>query len=373
MRDPNTSRTYLKTDRACQELRRGGLVLLRLSNGAACLLQAAELASNGARDEMQRLAGSGAVLILTETRMESLGRQLESEFCGASLPAHNLDHDRIGQLAVDQPAAGLLDGVTSLVGERRGSLADYATRLLRIAKLLPAALVTRLPTRDAAFQERLQEDDNLIVINDRDIDGYIDAAAQSLTIAARARVPLRVAPEAEVVMFRAELGGDEHFAVIVGQVDPAAAPLVRLHSQCITGDVLGSLKCDCGDQLQGALALMAEAGSGILVYLAQEGRDIGLLNKMRAYALQDNGLDTIDANHALGFEMDERHFMPACRMLEELGVSQLKLITNNPDKIAQVEAGGFTVVERVPMAPPSNEHNHRYIETKRDRAGHLTD
>ena len=373
MRDPNTSRTYLKTDRASQELRRGGLVLLRLSNGAACLLQAAELASNGARDEMQRLAGSGAVLILTETRMESLGRQLESEFCGASLPAHNLDHDRIGQLAVDQPAAGLLDGVTSLVGERRGSLADYATRLLRIAKLLPAALVTRLPTRDAAFQERLHEDNNLIVINDRDIDGYMDAAAQSLTIAARARVPLRVAPEAEVVMFRAELGGDEHFAVIVGQVDPASAPLVRLHSQCITGDVLGSLKCDCGDQLQGALALMAQAGGGILVYLAQEGRDIGLLNKMRAYALQDNGLDTIDANHALGFEMDERHFMPACRILEELGVSQLRLITNNPDKIAQVEAGGFTVVERVPMTPPSNEHNHRYIETKRDRAGHMTD
>jgi GTP cyclohydrolase II len=213
----------------------------------------------------------------------------------------------------------------------------------------------------------------LIVINDRDIDGYMDAAAQSLSIAARARVPLRVAPDAEVVMFRAELGGDEHFAVIVGKLDPAGEPLVRLHSQCITGDVLGSLKCDCGDQLQGALALMAEAGGGILVYLAQEGRDIGLLNKMRAYALQDNGLDTVDANHALGFEMDERHFMPACRILEKLGVSRLRLITNNPEKIAQVEAGGFTVVERVPMAPPSNEHNRRYIETKQTRAGHLKD
>ncbi|MEC8641676.1 MAG: GTP cyclohydrolase II [Pseudomonadota bacterium] len=373
MRDLNTSRTYLKTDRASRELRRGGLVLLRLSNGAACLLQAAELASDATRDEMQRLAGSGAVLILTETRMDSLGRQLEAEFCGASLPAHNLGHDRIGQLAVEQPADGMLDGVSSLVGERRGSLADYATRLLRIAKLLPAALVTRLPTRDAGFQQRLHEDNNLIVINDRDIDGYMDAAAQSLSITARARVPLRVAPEAEVVMFRAKLGGDEHFAVIVGQVDAKSAPLVRLHSQCITGDVLGSLKCDCGDQLQGALALMAEAGGGILVYLAQEGRDIGLLNKMRAYALQDNGFDTIDANHALGFEMDERHFMPACRILEELGVSRLKLITNNPDKIAQMEAGGFTVVERVPMTPPSNEHNNRYIETKRDRAGHMTD
>jgi GTP cyclohydrolase II len=320
------------------------------------------------------LPDQGAVLILTEARNGKSWPPLEPEFCGASLPAHNLDRDRIEQLAIDQPTAGLLDAVTVACWRAAWFACRLRHQLLRIAKLLPAALVTRLPTRDSAFQQRLHEDNNLIVINDRDIDGYIDAAAQSLTIAARARVPLRVAPEAEVVMFRAELGGDEHFAVIVGQVDPAAAPLVRLHSQCITGDVLGSLKCDCGDQLQGALALMAEAGSGILVYLAQEGRDIGLLNKMRAYALQDNGLDTIDANHALGFEMDERHFMPACRMLEELGVSQLKLITNNPDKIAQVEAGGFTVVERVPMAPPSNEHNHRIISRPSATApAHLTD
>ena len=118
---------------------------------------------------------------------------------------------------------------------------------------------------------------------------------------------------------------------------------------------------------------MSEAGGGILVYLAQEGRDIGLLNKMRAYALQDSGFDTIDANHALGFEMDERYFLPACQILEKLGVTRLKLITNNPDKIAQLEENGFTVARRVPMAPPSNKHNHAYIETKKTRAGHLTD
>jgi len=373
MRDSNASRTYLKTDRACQELRRGGIVMLRLANGAACLIQAAELADVGTRNEIQRLAGSGAVLVLTHTRMESLGRQLEAEFCGASLPARGLDRDQIGQLAIDQPMPGLLDAVASVVGERRGSLADYTTRLLRIAKLLPAALIARLPSRDQAVQRRLCGDNNLIVIDDRDIDSYMEAAAESLSIVARARVPLRVAPEAEVVMFRAELGGDEHFAVIVGTVDTGSAPLVRLHSQCVTGDVLGSLKCDCGEQLQGALRLMAEAGGGILVYLAQEGRDIGLLNKMRAYALQDSGFDTVDANHALGFEMDERYFLPACRILDKLGVTRLKLITNNPDKIAQLEENGFTVAERVPMAPPSNEHNHAYIETKKTRAGHLTD
>ena len=119
--------------------------------------------------------------------------------------------------------------------------------------------------------------------------------------------------------------------------------------------------------------MMSEAGGGILLYLAQEGRNIGLLNKMRAYALQDNGLDTVDANHALGFEMDERYFMPACRMLEELGVRRLRLVTNNPDKIAQLEANGFTVSERVPLTTPSNIHNEHYIETKRSRAGHMTE
>ena len=232
--------------------------MLRLANGAACLIQAAELADVGTRDEIQRLAGSGAVLVLTHTRMESLGRKLEAEFCGASLPASGLDRDQIGRLAVDQPAPGQLDAVPSLVGERRGSLADYTTRLLRIAKLLPAALIARLPSRDQAVQRRLCSDNNLIVIDDRDIAGYMEAAARSLSIVARARVPLRVAPEAEVVMFRAELGGDEHFAVIVGDGRPGQrTPLVRLHSQCVTGDVLGSLKCDCGEQLQGALRLMA--------------------------------------------------------------------------------------------------------------------
>jgi GTP cyclohydrolase II len=373
MSQTDTNRTYLKADRVCQELRRGGMVMLRIGSGAACLLCAAELAGAGGRAELQRLAGSGVLLVLTHTRMESLGRALPSEFCSASLPAHNLDHDQIASLAADQPSDALLDGSISLMGERRGSLADYATRLLRIARLLPAVLLARVSSRDPEQMRRLCEDNNIMLIEARDIDGHMEAEAQSLRIAARASVPLRLAENAEVVMFRAELGGDEHFAVIVGDIDPQEPPLVRLHSQCITGDILGSLKCDCGDQLQGALAMMSAAGGGILLYLAQEGRNIGLLNKMRAYALQDSGLDTVDANHALGFEMDERYFLPACRMLEELGVHRLRLITNNPDKIAQLEASGFSVSERVPLNPPSNRHNEHYIETKRTRAGHMSE
>ena len=373
MQDLRANRTHLKTERSCQELRRGGVVLLRLANGAACFLRAAELMGNDCRSELQHLAGSGALLVLTSTRMESLGRTLSDTFCGASLSAHNLAEDRLAALAVGQPSAGLLDQQLTIVAERKGSLADYATRLLRISKLVPAALMARLPTRDPAIHKKLCDEHGIMMIEVRDIDQYIAAAAQSLKITARANVPLRSAPDAEVVMFRAELGGDEHFAVIVGDPTAHDTPLVRLHSQCITGDILGSLKCDCGEQLEGALKLMTAEGGGILVYLAQEGRDIGLLNKMRAYALQDNGMDTVDANHALGFEDDERYFLPACKILRELEVEKLQLITNNPEKSVQLEENGFVVTNRVPMTPASNAHNERYLQTKQDRSGHLMD
>ena len=373
MQDLRVNRTHLKTERSCQELRRGGVVLLRLANGAACFLRSAELIADEDRAELQQLAGSAALLVLTHTRMDSLGRALPDGFSGASLSTHNLDPTMLAALAVDQPSPGSLGSGLTIVSERKGSLADYSTRLLRIAKLAPAALISRLPTRDTAIHEKLCKEHGIMIIEGRDVDQYISAAAQSLKIAARANVPLRSAPKSEVIMFRAELGGDEHFAVVVGTLSSAKPPLVRLHSQCITGDILGSLKCDCGDQLQAAMQLMADCGGGILVYLAQEGRDIGLLNKMRAYALQDNGLDTVDANHALGFYTDERLFLPAARILQALRVSKIQLITNNPDKISQLEQHGIHVTARVPLALKSNPHNRHYLGTKQTRTGHLID
>jgi len=146
--------------------------------------------------------------------------------------------------------------------------------------------------------------------------------------------------------------------------------LVRLHSECFTGDLLGSLKCDCGDQLRGALALMAKEGAGILLYLAQEGRGIGLLNKLRAYALQDQGYDTMDANERLGFEVDERLFLVAAQMLKMLGVTSVRLLTNNPLKVESLAALGVPVVERVAHSFPSNPHNERYLAVKAEKGGH---
>jgi GTP cyclohydrolase II len=185
-------------------------------------------------------------------------------------------------------------------------------------------------------------------------------------------VPLDAAPDARLVAFRALDQGIEHMAILVG--DPAArdAPPVRIHSECFTGDLLGSLRCDCGPQLQGAIASMAQAGDGAVLYLSQEGRGIGLINKLRAYTLQDNaGLDTLDANRALGWQADERNFHIAAAMLEALGIRRIRLLTNNPDKVAALTACGIEVVERVPHEFAPNGVNDAYLKTKALRFGHL--
>jgi GTP cyclohydrolase II len=194
-------------------------------------------------------------------------------------------------------------------------------------------------------------------------------APERLSIATRATLPVAATEQAELVAFRSPEAANEHVALLIGQPN-GQPPLVRLHSECLTGDVLGSLKCDCGPQLDAALRLIAESGWGILLYLRQEGRGIGLINKLRAYRLQDQGFDTVDANLRLGFAVDSRDFGTAARMLQLLGQDRVRLLTNNPEKVARLEASGVTVVERVPHHLQPNPHNERYLGTKRDRTGH---
>jgi GTP cyclohydrolase II len=186
----------------------------------------------------------------------------------------------------------------------------------------------------------------------------------------RARLPLDGLPDTQIVAFRATDDGQDHIALIIGAFG-GEPPLVRLHSECLTGDVFGSLKCDCGPQLHEALRIIGEAGGGILLYLRQEGRGIGLANKLRAYALQDRGLDTVDANRRLGFADDERDYAHAAAMLKGLGVNEVRLLTNNPAKVAGLEKARIRVVERVAHHMPTNPHNADYIATKRKKSGHL--
>jgi GTP cyclohydrolase II len=192
----------------------------------------------------------------------------------------------------------------------------------------------------------------------------------SVEIVARAKLPLEDMPPTQIVAFRASDDGQEHVALVVGAFG-GKPPLVRLHSECLTGDVFGSLKCDCGPQLREALHIIGNAGGGVLLYLRQEGRGIGLVNKIRAYSLQDRGLDTVDANRRLGFADDERDYGHAAAMLRALGIGEVRLLTNNPNKVKGLEATGIKVADRVAHQMPANPHNADYLATKRKRSGHL--
>ncbi len=245
--------------------------------------------------------------------------------------------------------------------------ADAALALAKLARLLPA--VVAAPVRPGWAS--LSAGADLLAVPADDLLAYPTLLAASLTKVAEVAVPLDEAPDARLIAFRALDQGIEHMAILVGNPAAEPAPLIRVHSECFTGDLLGSLRCDCGPQLQGAIARMAAAGAGAVLYLAQEGRGIGLINKLRAYTLQDRGLDTVDANRALGWEADERNFHIAAAMLQALGMTNIRLLTNNPDKVASLVACGINVVERVPHEFAPNGVNDGYLATKARRFGHL--
>ena len=236
-----------------------------------------------------------------------------------------------------------------------------AMELARLAGILPAFLVDPAPPGEVQ------------AVGAGDLAAFKDPAR--LTIASRARLPVAAAETAQIIVFRSADDLREHAALVIGRQQSDRVPLVRLHSECLTGDVFSSLKCDCGPQLDAALTAMAEeaaqGGWGVLLYLRQEGRGIGLVNKLRAYQLQDQGFDTVDANTRLGLPSEARDFPVAARMLALLGVGPIRLLTNNPAKVAALENSGVTVTERVPHQLPPNPHNARYLDTKRDRSGHL--
>jgi GTP cyclohydrolase II len=200
--------------------------------------------------------------------------------------------------------------------------------------------------------------------------------ADTLNRISTTRVPLAGAEDSRIILFRSPGLAIEHLALLIGAPEQQKSPLVRLHSQCVTGDLLGSLRCDCGPQLRGAVSQLGKetldgASGGIILYLAHEGRAIGLVNKLRAYQLQDDGLDTVDANLALGFAMDNRYYRVAAAMLKQLGINNIRLMTNNPDKLAALEQAGISVAERLPHIVGINSHNHSYIEAKRSKSGHF--
>ncbi|HLW28931.1 MAG TPA: GTP cyclohydrolase II [Kiloniellales bacterium] len=360
---PLDRRELAEVERAFAELRSGRPVRFVPLSGPSFLvfasdtLDSAALAAATAQGKGR--SDVGARLIVTATRARHLGLAATKGEATA-LCARNLGLGDIAQLAdPTRQRQRAVDQVPPVVEAPfcAGSILD----LLKSARLLPAALVS--PAESAEGEA--------LVVTEAAVRRFRDQAARTLSRVAEANVPLLGAEQTRIVAFRPADGGREHLAIIVGEPKPDAPLLARLHSECFTGDLLRSLRCDCGDQLRGAIDLMSQEGGGVLLYLAQEGRGIGLVNKLRAYALQDHGADTLDANEQLGFDADERVYKPAAEMLRQLGIKQIRLLTNNPLKVEALMACGVDVVARVPHSFPANCHNAAYLHTKSERFGHF--
>ncbi|MDM7458560.1 MAG: GTP cyclohydrolase II, partial [Paracoccus sp. (in: a-proteobacteria)] len=300
------------------------------------------------------------VLALTDRRAETLkARAYDPGLARIQVPGQA---DLAWLRALADPAGDLMTPLKGPLRTLRGGETDdhrAALALAKSAQLLPAILM--VPAAPLEGLTRLATAPLLAQL----------AQEAVLAPVVAARVPLAAAERSRLHVFRPDTGAEEHYAVEIGDPPRDGPVLARLHSACFTGDVLGSLKCDCGPQLQAALAAMGQAGQGVLLYLNQEGRGIGLANKMRAYALQDQGFDTVEANHRLGFEDDERDFRIGAALLRRLGFGAVRLMTNNPRKVAMMQAQGIAVVERVPLIMPTNRHNSAYLAVKARKSGHL--
>ncbi len=356
--------------RAISDLRRGTPVLI-VQDDIALLVGAAEtLGAAGLADIASGGLGT-PVLLLAPMRAAALLRRPVTQgddqaVVALRLPAATLDPVRLRGFA-DPTAETLLPNEADQLPPP--PLAGAALALAKLGRLLPALVV-------APAAPGVADRFSLLRVPAEDVLTYPISAASSLKRVAEARVPLEDAPEARIIAFRAADGGIEHLAILVGDPEASAAagqaPLVRAHSECFTGDLLGSLRCDCGPQLRGAIKRMAEdPAGGVLLYLAQEGRGIGLVNKLRAYTLQDRGLDTLDANRALGYGADERNFLVAATMLREIGMPRVRLLTNNPDKLSGLAACGIEVVGREAHRFDPNGVNDAYLDTKARRFGHM--
>lgn len=350
--------------RARADLRMGVPILLSSAEQGSALVLSAETLSATRLAGLRDLGGDLTIAV-TARRAETLkARAYDGDLARIAVPA---EVDLAWVQAIADPSDDLNSPMKGpLLSARDGSagLHRLAIALMKSARLLPAAVVLSDAERVSGFSH------GLTVIDYGEATALIGTRSPLHEVVS-ARLPMTVSEAGRLHVFRPEDGGEEHYAIEIGRPDRRAPVLSRLHSACFTGDLLGSLKCDCGPQLRGALAQMGREGAGVLLYLNQEGRGIGLANKMRAYSLQDQGFDTVEANHRLGFEDDERDFRIGADILKSLGFSTVRLMTNNPAKIDMMTRNGVEVAERVPLRVGEGHLNRAYLETKARKSGHL--
>lgn len=343
-------------ERAIMEFRSARPVVIDGSEGSALVVGVEDL-EEARSAEIEAVAGGHAHLVLPAARLRRLG--LDRDGPGrVALP--QVQRQRIEALALK------LDGRIDAPVRAIDALDEEALELARLSLVLPAVIVVPLSAG-------IDIDASIVRVSGAAIRDYRRAKAADLSLVSRAPVPLEGAPTSEFVVFRGGEGLRDQVAIIVGKPDLSKPVAVRLHSACLTGDLFGSLKCDCGDQLRDTVRAMAKAEGGILLYLDQEGRGNGIANKIRAYKLQSQGYDTYEADEVLGFEADQRRFDFAAVMLKTLGVSAVRLMTNNPEKIRALQDAGLEVISDHRVLGRPTAENVSYLAAKRDRAGHYID
>jgi GTP cyclohydrolase II len=360
-------------ERAIHELRCGRVIgccrsgPFETSEAGDVLVASAETASAVLIARLEELAGEhGLALAITRERAETLGIRAPDggshEGDALLLRLHRpVAPTMVSWLAgVDEDPSMSLSCGREFSVESADALAGAALKLAKRARLLPAVLV--IPSASLAK--------DVLYVSTAQLEHLEYSGPLELERVSGARVPLAGHEDCRLVLFRDGRDSSEHVAVLIGSPQGAVVP-VRLHSACLTGDLLASLRCDCGDQLRSGVDQLAAVGGGVLLYLAQEGRGIGLANKLRAYQLQDSGLDTIEADRHLGFRADERSYAAAASMLRHLGMTRIRLLTNNLDKIEALREEGIDVVGGQRLIGAVNRHNARYVHAKRERAGHL--
>jgi GTP cyclohydrolase II len=356
----NIVAAHITVERAIDELRRQIGIIIQDDGGKTLMVFPIEFMDQALLDSL-RSAGGKSSVVLTGTRAKVM--HLTDETVKAwSVPADDLS---LGEMKA------LADPLEPTPTPRTQGAPATEMRILALSLAKYAALLPALFCIEVTEQKAQQAFSGCLFLHMSNITLYNSTPMLDVFEVAQANLPTTYMENAQIASFRSRYGTAVHLALVIGDVKKAEAPLVRVHSSCVTGDILGSLRCDCGDQLSLAMQQIAEEGCGVLVYLHQEGRGIGINNKLRAYQLQANDVDTYSANLMLGFEEDERDFAIASNILMRLGVKAVRLLTNNPHKATALTQHGTVITERVPLRTESGTHNHAYLDAKAKKSGHL--